>query len=1223
MSRGRSITITDSLNGWAASHRIGPLARFLRFALSAATLIALLAHAAVAQQRPVPDTLTGRVVAQDSTPIWMAYVRLKSDDGRELVVVTDTAGRYFATMLSAAGIYELSARAFGYAPFSAVVQRPAGTASGRSRIERDLRMNPVAVALGPIKVVASNPGVRKVSPGERSADWTSSVSERLPVDPGEFGDVAALEPGVVRVGSDGSNLSIAGQSPDQNRTSVDGASYSGRSLPAEGVRSSGVITNTYDVSHGLFSGGEVVATTISGTNLWGGAVSARLDNPALQYGQLPGNPSREKHRLRLSGGGGGPLVRDRLFIYGALDLSHDRSPIAGLGVLDPATLRIFQISPDSARRFVDIARRLGVFSRAASSAGGKSGSDFTSVLGRLDYAFSEQHSLTTRIDWRGSNVSALGSSPLTLPTPKSELRLRDGGVLAQLTSTWRQWANELRIYRSAGNTTADTGPALPTGHVLVMAYLGDGTIAPSYLNFGGAQFPEGQRHSLTEIADDLVRNAENGAHRISAGWLIRDQRASGRGDGNLNGAFAFNSLDDLEHGRPALFTRSLNAKPGEAVRQYGALYLGDMWRSTGKLRLVYGVRMEASRFGERPSISPSALALANTARSQPHLDLLITPRFGFIYDPPEGDWNINGGIGEFGSAVNVESLASLWGETGTNGSSLICIGNAAPTPTWERYSDEPSSIPSRCAGGASVFAVRTPSVTLFDRQHGAPRTWRASLGAGWGMGRRWAAHVDGLIIHGVHLPSTVDLNLIPAPGFSLLAEGARPVYARPDEIDPATGGIAPGASRRDHSLGAVRQIGSLGQSWTEEFVAGANGYVGRALVFFFYTFTRSRFLEGGVAAPGAPDATTAGDPTSLAWEEGAFAPRHVFRLMASGRVHSRLSLSAFASLSSGLPFTPTIGGDINADGFANDRAFVFEPGATTDSVLANDMLRLQATAPVGVRDCLHRQAGRIAEAGSCRTPWSPSLDLRGDYYAIGDVNSRRLIVTLTASNVTAGLDYLLHGSDKLRGWGQYPNPDATLLDVRSFDPARRAFRYAVNPSFGQSAGRGYSRIPFRLVIQARITIGSDPRYQPLMRALEGGRGSTRASARASLSERIKNIPALVLRLTAVDTAALELTLLQRARLQESADSLRPSIEASIDSLLTLVTANAPMTAARRARLQEQAGRARLLVSLSLERTRRILTPEQWAKLPAWIVRIPEENQLLSPEMHMWMSGSGA
>jgi hypothetical protein len=314
---------------------------------------------------------------------------------------------------------------------------------------------------------------------------------------------------------------------------------------------------------------------------------------------------------------------------------------------------------------------------------------------------------------------------------------------------------------------------------------------------------------------------------------------------------------------------------------------------------------------------------------------------------------------------------------------------------------------------------------------------------------------------------------------------------------------------------------------------------------------------------------------------------------------------------SGLPYTPVVAGDVNGDGYENDRAFISDPASEPDPVLAAALGRVRARAPSGALDCLRTQVGRIATPGSCRTSWSSSLDIRAAMLVRGNANTRRLTLTVFASNVTAGLDYLFHGSRDLRGWGQYPAPDATLLQVRGFDAGQRAFRYEANENFGQPLDlRG--RTPFRLTLQARLTLGADPRYPPMMAAIKEGMGRSRESMREDLSTRVRNIPALLLRIAAGDTAALQLTVAQRASLHALADSLGPGIRAVLDSLADVHARPGEWSAIRRSRLETLTRRATELSGAALQGTRGILTMEQWARVPAWLRRPRSVEELSRP-----------
>jgi hypothetical protein len=99
------------------------------------------------------------------------------------------------------------------------------------------------------------------------------------VDAGDLMALAALAPGVIQVpGTDTTKASfnVAGQPSNQNSITLDGLSFGAGSVPSEAIRNTRVVTSTYDVGRGQFTGGQVASTTRGGTNNVQGAVSYNL-----------------------------------------------------------------------------------------------------------------------------------------------------------------------------------------------------------------------------------------------------------------------------------------------------------------------------------------------------------------------------------------------------------------------------------------------------------------------------------------------------------------------------------------------------------------------------------------------------------------------------------------------------------------------------------------------------------------------------------------------------------------------------------------------------------------------------------------------------------------------------------------------------------------------------------------------------------------------------------
>src|SRR5262249_15454450 len=146
---------------------------------------------------------------------------------------------------------------------------------------------------------------------------------------------------------------------------------------------------------------------------------------------------------------------------------------------------------------------------------------------------------------------------------------------------------------------------------------------------------------------------------------------------------------------------------------------------------------------------------------------------------------------------------------------------------------------------------------------------------------------------------------------------------------------------------------------------------------------------------------------------------------------------------SGLPYTPMVANDINGDGYANDRAFVFDPARSPDTATAAAMRSLLSGASAGGRECLARQLGRVVDRNSCEGPWTSTAFMSVSFNPLKVRMPQRATLSLMVGNPLGAADLLLHGESHPHGWGQASIPDARLLFVRGFDPVTRAYRYEV------------------------------------------------------------------------------------------------------------------------------------------------------------------------------------
>jgi hypothetical protein len=1181
------------------------------------------------------QAVSGRVLDPDGAAVPGAVVQVILERGVDRSVIVGPNGQYEISLAGvAAGTYDLRADRIG---FRSLIVRIDVVSGNRSVISRDLRLTRTAIELPGLEARAARPAQRPPqarTPGGDEEAIKSFLFDGYPVTPGDLGEIAAYKPGVIPLGQgDGlaPRVSIAGQHPSQNGVTLDGASFGASAVPAEALRTTSVITSTYDVSRGQFSGGQIAATTRSGTNLFGGAIRFRYDHPALQFGTTTAADVDPYTAGEVSGGAGGAVIRERLFWYAAVQASRRSSQFVTLADAYPSALSRLGVSSDSAARFRRITDSLGLaIGRGAGDPNAVS--ERGSALVRADLHLSDQHTLTTRLDARVSRQRGLGGSPFALHGNGTSLESTSAGVLLQLASYIGAVRNELRVYRSEGDRRIISEYDGPTGMVLVKSEGGSGLVTTATLRAGnGAYFGSNARSATTEVADELlVKLSGNDRHRAKIGFLISRDEAREEGAPNTAGTFSFRSLADFEEGRPASFTRTIGEASRVASTEYAALFAGHFWRASRGLWIINGLRAEARRYpgvnrpGERPQSESDA-----SSDEGIRAEWGLSPRAGFTYESADRNLEVHGGIGVFRGRLPLSSFMAA-SAAGGGLAQLVCLGPAVPTPNWRLNAPDPSTVPTQCADESSQFARSAAEVTVFSTKFRSPGTWHASLGMTREVMRGRHGHAtvyaDATAIRGFGQPIAVDANLARDLSFTLSTESDRPVFASPAEIDPATGLIAPRAARVDPTLGTIREIRADGTSSVAQFTIGTTVLTPRlSLLSVYYTYTAATDEVTGIPSPAGFSAPVSGSrPNGVLRAPSDLDRRHSIQLHAIRPFGRWVEVGMLGRLTSGEPYTPLVDGDINGDGFSNDPAFVFAPASTPDARLGEQLTGLISASQGETRACITHYLGRLAERNGCRAPWSASLDMQVNLRPPRNSRLARGTATVIAGNVLGGVDRLMNG-ENARGWGDVPSIDPVLLQVRGFDPVERAFRYEVNPSFGATSGaRNNFRRPFTLTITARITVGADPARQPFQAMLSAVRvrGRSPAVLRGELASRIPNLPGQVL--SVADSLRLELSEEQRVRLAAAADTARRRLGQLADSLasnLSVVETGSDPARLRAARAEVQ----RLVVEAEayLEEStlliRSLLSAEQWSLLPA---AIREPSRQLLPERTITVGGGG-
>lgn len=1185
-----------------------------------------------AQVGTTTDLVIGRVTGPDTLPLRGAHVDVTSvESGITRTKRTDDDGRFSVIFPDGGGQYVLTVHYLGMAPFRTLLKRQAD----EDRLVANVRLSASAVLLSAVDIRAAR-GADSLAGGAGASGQvlTREQLDQLGYLGNEAAALALITPGVSLLpGADSSlnSIAIGGQSPTQTGHMVDGAQSGAAALPREAVKSTSVLTSAYDVSYGEYTGGFVEQTTVSGTNLLKGSVTSSA--PLAPLGGAPvgsGVITQRQSGVTVGGNLAGPLKKNHLFASGAVHDARTTLPSASIYTLDPATLGLLGVTPDSLDRFLQILNAQGM-PRPASDAAGTREFSNRSAFGRIDFTPTEAHTFTLSANEYEFRSSGWANGPLATPLSGSEYFTSAWRGFVAATSHLGAWVNDARV--SVSSSRYGTSPKLSAASGLVVVpstqQAGGGAPSIATLTFGGNSYGSQITTSSTvDGKDELSRLSADGAHRVKIGAALTLGRASGGAPGNIYGTFRFNSLTDLASGHAASFSRTLLPADQSSGSRDAALYVGDAWRTGPKLQLIYGVRLEHTTFDDAPGFNASvASAFGLRTDNFPH-ETRLSPRVGFTYfygatDKKPAKVTLRGGIGVFrsGAAQVASEFAAARDATGLPNSQaqLACVGGAVPALDWNYFVSTTADLPVACASALpSAVVSALPRVTVIDPSFEVPRTIRASLNASRQFARIWNVSLEGTFTNGYAETATRDINLVPSARFNLSDEASRPVYVASGAIVPATGAIALSDSRVNPDFGSVSLISSSLRSETRSasLSLGRNSPSLSVNGSYTRTFARTQIL--GMSGNGfffGGSNSTAGDPRVAEWVRNPYSPPHQLRVFMSYRPKPWMEITPSLFAQTGYVFDPLVSTDVNGDGAANDRAFVFDPARTADTAVANGMRRLLSSAPSRIRDCLSSQLGRIAGAGSCETPWYISGAISMKFSPPWD--SRRLSLSLQTNNALGGIDLLLHGQAHIHGWGQFSPADRTLLYVRGFDATSQRFKYAVNERFGvPNVKQNYLRQPLQLTLLAQMALGHMQQgggmgmaglgrpLQPSSRNnIAGAAGSTHSDTlRARIARTMPNVFRRVLALK--DSASLNLTTEQVTRLGSLADAYQRRTDSLTTAIVVLmstpVTGGDPTTIAARVRAKNDEGHA--LAVNAIGELRSVLREDQLKKLSAEVLK---------------------
>src|SRR5262252_5391855 len=559
---------------------------------------------------------------------------------------------FFTVPLVNPGIYRVTATLSGFR----TTARETVTVVVNETVRADLQMQ-LAGITETLVISAESPLVETKN-ATLGVDIDQKKVVDLPLNGRNFTQLGTLIPGVVAPpgalgGQDGNatpggfgnvtgGFNVNGQRNQSNNFLLDGAANNdsfntGFVLrpPPDAIQEFKILTHSYDAEYGRNAGSVVNVVTKAGSNEWHGSAWEFNRGDRLQATNFFATTKPELKQNQYGGAIGGPLVRNKLFMFSYYEGFQNRQGVTdtrtvlsaaqrngdfsgGAPIRNPVTGQPFPnnvipsslISPISQRLLAEYLPLPN--STANRSVRSPNVEDTREQFGtRMDIRLNAQHTLLGRyIVGHTNNVNPLGGWNFSPAGNTSVATLQD----LMGSDTWLIRSNMINVARASMNRI-DAKPTVTSG--LNVRDLGF-NITPSnpsaaglpfitvtgFFTTGDAQQPFATRlNNVFGVTDDLTW--VSGAHSFKFGGEVRRDQIKvafinrPNGDFTFSGQYTGNAAADFLMGFPVQYRQASGDPNLDGSSWVYAAYAQDEYR-VSRVTLNYGLRYEVNQpFAEK------------------------------------------------------------------------------------------------------------------------------------------------------------------------------------------------------------------------------------------------------------------------------------------------------------------------------------------------------------------------------------------------------------------------------------------------------------------------------------------------------------------------------------------------------------------------------------------------------------------------------------------------
>jgi hypothetical protein len=305
---------------------VGEKMRKLLCAFFVLSLTLCFASSGWGQSQITAGTVQGDVLDEKGGSVAGATVEAKNLATNFVQTDTTSTDGHFAFLSLAPGRYTLTISKTG---FATIVQENVNLTVGQT-ISLPVTMKVSSVSQ---QIIVTDVPVIETTKTESSSTLSELTISSTPVLGRKFEDLLTLTPGVaITQGPDGDEINFNGQRGVFNNISLDGGDYNNGffgeqlggqraaiDITLDAVKEFQVIASGANAEFGRTAGGVVNVITKSGTNQVHGSGFEYFRTESLTAATSDGKPLKDFRRNQFGGTIGGPVVKDKIFLFGAFE----------------------------------------------------------------------------------------------------------------------------------------------------------------------------------------------------------------------------------------------------------------------------------------------------------------------------------------------------------------------------------------------------------------------------------------------------------------------------------------------------------------------------------------------------------------------------------------------------------------------------------------------------------------------------------------------------------------------------------------------------------------------------------------------------------------------------------------------------------------------------------------------------------------------------------------